>query len=438
VPAVAFSEPRAVLLLLLGELTVPQEVVLSLRLPAGLRLQEVLFLVAALFAVVDLACRRDLRWPATGADLCVAVFLLATATSVAVGYLHGNDVSVIWRDARFPCYYGAFFLVTGFVGPRFVLRSFAPALVVGALVVSAQYILEFLGTIDLSAGERFVRVARHQGVSLPIALLFLVNEFMHHPRRFGRWPLAAAFAPISLALVLTVGRGMWVAFGAGVVVSTLLWHLSRPVGRRRPLQAALLALATVVVTVGVGLLFQRATGSSLGAHAAERSRTFADVTRDVHALQRMSSYLIAWEAIGEHPVLGNGQGKTLVLPIFNEDQMRFADFESWSLDNLYLALALKMGAVGLLAFGWMGARILRLAWSTFRQTGLPQVRAFAGGAVAVLAAMAMLGLTDAAMVNGSFAVVFGILFGGVAVVAAAAERASSGQAWDGAAALEGD
>ena len=91
--------------------------------------------------------------------------------------------------------------------------------------------------------------------------------------------------------------------------------------------------------------------------------------------------------------------------------------KSWTIDSLYLTLLWKMGLVGLAAFAWMGYRLLRLAYRTFKQSDDPQVRAFASGALALLMGMGVLGISDASMVNGRFALVFATIFGMIAVVA---------------------
>ena len=380
------------------------------------------------FALIDLVYCRDLRVRASVADGPVLVFLAMAVVSAGVGFWRDNPTMMILRDVRFPLYYAIYFLMTGAVDRRSVLRHFLPALVVAALLVSFEYILEFIGAIDLSVGSRFVRVARLQGIALPLALLFVVNQFIHHPGRHGRWVLVGLFLPISLAFVLTVGRGMWVACGVGMVISTALWHLSRPAAQRRVWQVGLLIAALVGTIAVTAFVFQRFTGAAIGAHALERSRTFVDFGRDVNFLGRLSSYAIILGESARYPLLGSGQGATQVFFFFDEELKDFGVYESWTVDSLYLALLWKMGLAGLLSFGWMVVRLLRPAYRMFRETADSQVRAFAGGAVAVIFGMIALGLSDASMINGRFAMIFGILFGMIAVVAGGDEQEGGDEA----------
>ena len=303
-----FSVRRTLLLLLVATIVLPGTVLAMLVLPGGLRFPEGLLLAAFGFAVIDLVYWRGLGLRKSSVDRAVLVFLGLTLVSMAVGISYDNSTSVILRDARFPLYYSAFFLVTHFVEERAVLRLFLPLLLLAGLIVGVQYILEFLGAVDLSVGSGFVRVRRLQGMILPLALLFAANQFIHDPGRYGRLVLAGLSAPTGLALVLTVGRGMWVAFAAGLVTAVCLRHLDRRGPGRKVWRTVALLVAILAFVAATAFLFQRFTGTAIGVHALERSRTFVDLQRDVHVLGRLSSYLVALEAIERRPFLGSGQG----------------------------------------------------------------------------------------------------------------------------------
>ena len=413
-----FSVQRTLLVLLLLNIALPAKIVMKLRL-AHFQPQETVFLIAAGFAVVHLIHRNSLDIRRTEADLPALAFGLVTVGSAAVGLLYDNALTVILRDVRFPLYYMVFFLVTNFVDERVALRHFVMVIVLSGLIVSAEYILEFLGAIDLSAGAKFFRVARLHGVILPITLLLLIAQFTYDHRRYGRWFLLALFVPVALAFVLTVGRGMWVSFGVGLVTLSWLHHRAQRSSSPSPWRTAILALAVIVVIGGTVAVFQRFTGAAIGAHALERSRTFVDYERDIHVLGRLFSYTTALEAIQERPLFGHGQGATLTFPVFNSESSRFEMWTVWTLDSLYLMLLWKMGLVGLLIAAWLALRILRLSFQTFTHAADAGTRALAAGATAVLVAMYTFGLSDGSMIHGRFALVFGVIFGLVAVVARA-------------------
>ena len=410
-----FSPHRTLLLALVLNIILPVKLLFALALPGGLRLQEAVVLLAFLFALIDLVYRRDLRLKTSAIDVPLLCFLLATSLSVVVGLLHGHDLSQILRDVRYPFYYTAFFLIVNFVDRRAILDLFAPALVLCGVVVGIEYILEFLGAIDLSVGTRFVRVVRLQGMILPLAILLVANQFIHNPGRYSRLLLVTVMLPIGLAFVLTVGRGMWVGVVVGLLCSALLQHLSMPRDERRVWKPLLLVFGVVIVVVGTAVVFQRFTGAAIGAHAFERSLTFVDYERDAPILARLSSYATTLAAIAVHPILGHGQGATLNVLSLDPDTRLPEIITTATIDSLYLALWWKMGLAGLLTFAWFYWRVAQRAWRSFKTARDPQVRVFAAGAVAVMAGMTVLGLSDASMVMSRFALVFACFFAMVVV-----------------------
>lgn len=421
-PAVIFSVRRTMVVVTALAVILPAHFVDSRQIPLGLRLEEILLLAGVLFACIDLVHRRSLWIRRSPLDGAVLAFLVIALLSGLVGLHRGHEVSLVLRNLRFPLYYIAFFLVVQSVDARTVVRVFVPLLVLSGVIVSLEYILEFIGAIDLSAGHRFVRVGRRQGLVLPVALLLVANQYVHDPRRWGRAASLGIFAIMGLSLVLTVGRGMWVAFALGLGV-TIWLRPGRDISRRsRAWRSAVLTVAVLALLAGVVFSFQRVTGAAISAHAVERSRTFVDYTRDVQAVARILNYGTALEAIAKHPILGSGQGTTLTCYSFDPHLGQYQRWTSWSLDSLYLTLWLKMGLPGLLAFSWLCLQVLRLALRTMRSAVTRETRAFAAGAVAVMVAMLTLGLSDGSMINGRFALVFAVLFGLVVCVSSTADE----------------
>ena len=410
---VVFSPRRTLAVLLVATAALPVHLLDATRLPLGLRPWEILLLAGVLFALVDLAAFDRWRLRRTSADGLVAAFLLLALLSGAVGLWHGNEA--VLRNLRYPP----------------VLRRVLPGPVCGA-PRRRRPALRAPGSARRRRGERRVPAgvpgrrrppppgrascasAAARGIVLPVAMLLLANGFVHDPRRWGRPLLLVLFLFIGLGFAITLGRGMWAAFGLGLLVTVWLWHRGQPAAGRRAWKAALLAAGVVAALVLTALAFQRLTGAALSAHAVERSRTFLDVTRDVQVVGRFLGYASAWEEILEHPFLGGGQGATFTAWSFNPDAGRFETWKAWTVDSLYLTLWLKMGIAGLLLFPWLclhvGRRALRLC-----RAADPPTRAFAAGCVATLTAMGLLGLSDGSMMNGRFALLFGTLFGLVMV-----------------------
>ena len=254
VVAILFSPRRALVALVVVISVLPATLIDVTRLPLGLRPWELILLAALLFAVIDFIFFDGLRLRRTRADGLVVAFLGAAGIGALVGAWYGHEA--ILRNARYPFYYLCFFLVLQAVDRRDVTRLFAPVFVVIGAVVSAQYILEFLGAIDLSTGKNFVRIGRRQGIVLPVSLLVIANCMVHDPRRWGRGPMLGLFLFTGLGFALTMGRGMWASFGLGLVVSVWLWHKGQPVEQRRAWKGIALAFGLVLTLTATVLIFQ--------------------------------------------------------------------------------------------------------------------------------------------------------------------------------------
>lgn len=424
--AVAFSVRRALLLTLMLSVVVPGSVQSAFNLPAGIRFQEALLLAVGFLALIDWVYRRHLDLETSPLDRALLLFLGVAVGATAVGLLRGHDIMAALRDTRYTFYYLVFFLVTHFVDRRAAVRLFGPAFVFAGVLVSFGYILEFFGAIDLSAGTSFVRVARLQGLVLPISVLLLVNQLIHDPKRYPRLLLLALFVPMGLSLVLTVGRSMWIALAVGLIATVYLRDFVRPQqGPRHRWRSAALIVGVVGLMGLVAFFVQNVTGAAIGAHVAERSSGLLDIARAPTLLGRLFAYSAALEEFARYPFLGAGMGATLSYPLYNFDLHIFEIWTTWTIDSLYLTLLFKMGLVGLAAFGYFFWRGLHLAYRSFKESAAldntaaaaPTEQALSSGLFAVLCAQAIMGLSDGAMLNGRFALVYGVLFGLVAVLA---------------------
>ena len=409
VAATLFSPRRALAALVVVTAVLPVALADAVRLPLGARPWELILLAALLFTAIDLILFDGMRLRRTRVDGLVLAFLGVATVGTLIGAWHGHEAFL--RNARYPFYFVCFFLVLQALERRDVTRLFSPLFVIIGVVISAEYVLEFLGAIDLSTGDDFVRIGHRQGIVLPVSLLVMANWIVHDPRRWGRALLLGLFLFTGLDFALTLGRGMWVSFGLGLVVSVWLWHKGQPVAQRRAWKGIALAMGLVLTLTATVLIFQRVTGAAISAHAVERSRTFLDYSRDVQVLSRLLNYATALGEIAKQPVLGAGQGATVTSYSFNPDTDRFETWTAWTLDSLYLTLWLKLGLAGLVLFPWLCFRVVQAGVRVFHRSRDPSERAFAAAAVATLVGMALLGISDGSMVNGRFAALFAVLFG---------------------------
>ena len=364
-----------------------------LMLPGNLHFCEALFLVVWGVAFVAWLQDRRLGWRHTRLDRPMLVFLGLVVASIGLGLFYGQDVRQVMRDVRYPLYYVLFFVVTGF----FDLRRrgmFLAVLVISAAVVGVEYLIEFVRTVDLSYAGAFYRVARREGLLLPMGVLVLAAAFLYDSSPVRRMLGGFLLVPIGLALVVTMGRAMWgsLLFGLFYVGGLVLLDRGRHRGRR-----LLILMLIPVLLLGLGYYFQQFTGAGVEDMAAHRlRRTVAE--GDLEIQGRLLAYALALEKIWQRPVLGGGHGTTISY-LRVDDYSRPYVFTSGGVDNTYLTIMMRMGILGVIAFLWIFIRGLRIAYGIFRRTDDPLLKGFCVAFLAVYAALLVYILTDNTMMG---------------------------------------
>ena len=364
-----------------------------LMLPRNLHFCEALFLVVWGVAFVAWLQERKLVWRRTRLDRPMLVFLGLVAASIGLGLFYGQDVRQILRDVRYPLYYALFFVATGFYDPR-RRGAFLAVLVISAAVVGVEYLVEFVRAVDLSYAGAFHRVARREGLLLPMGVLALAAAFLYDTSPVRRMVGGLLLVPIGLALVVTMGRAMWGSLLFGLVCVGGLVLLDR--GRHRGRRLLILMLIPVLL-LGLGYYFQQFTGAGVEDMAAHRlRRTVAE--GDLEIQGRLLAYALALEKVWQRPVLGGGHGATISYLRVDEYARPYV-FTSGGVDNTYLTIMMRMGIVGAIAFLWIFARGLRIAYRMFRRSDDPHLKGFCVAFLAVYAALLVYIVTDNTMMG---------------------------------------
>ncbi len=365
-----------------------------LLLPMDFKFYEGLFVVVVGLAAVSWLGQRHLTWRArTCLDRPVLVFLALLVLSVALGMWYGQPTSQMLRDVRYPFYYSLFFVVTGFFDLR-RLGTFLGLLVFSSAAVGVEYLAEFLDVVNLSISGSFYRVFRIEGLMLPIGTLGITALLLWDPAAHRRAFAWLAVVPVVLALVMTVGRGMWVSLAVGLFLLGVLVLVAYRRGDRRLRQFGLIVMVPIVV-VGAAFVFQKATRTGVGSVALKRLASGINYEEDPSVVGRMASYKIAVERFLERPVLGGGHGVTVTYLM--ADPVEPFVLTTGQVDNVYLTILMRMGVVGLAAFVWMFLKGLLVAYRLFRDSTSPEVKQFCATFVAVYGAMLVYGLADVTM-----------------------------------------
>jgi len=363
-----------------------------LILPMDFKFAEGLFM-AVMFLALLTALKDRVALPQTLLDRPVTLFLVLVIFSCGIGIYLGHSVSQLLRDVRYPLYYGLFFVVTAFF-PRGKHITLLNMIILIAFIVGLEYLVEFMLAINLSVSGTFERVARVEGLLLPIGTLMVGAAWLYAPGRHIRLVSGIALIPIALAFVLTVGRGMWISAGAGLFALGFLYLWDRQrVGLRNVWVIA--GIPTMVILIGFA--FQAVTETGVVAVAARRLARIQTFEEDHSISGRLVSYRNALTKILHRPVLGGGHGETVTFPVVKTAVPHIAILGA--VDNVYLTILLRMGIVGLAAFLWMYLKGLWLAYRLFQQSDRQDTRFFAASFFSVYAAMLVYGMADSTMMT---------------------------------------
>ena len=367
-----------------------------LLLPLDFKFYEGLFAVVLCTALISWLQETRLAWRQhSRLDRPVLIFLFLVVLSMGLGQYYGQSTSQMLRDARYPLYFTLFFAVTGYFDVR-KSGTLLTMLIISSAVVGLEYLAEFLDIVDLSISGSFYRVARMEGLMMPIGVLVIASTLLFDPSLRRRVFGVVMLIPIGLALVLTVGRGMWIALAVGLSFLGLLALRDRQAAARRGRRILILALLPFLV-VGMGYLFQQATRAGVGEIAVARLARVMDYEQDHSIVGRLMSYRIALEEIWKRPLLGGGHGATVTYLV--TDPLQSFMLTTGDVDNVYLTILLRMGVLGLLAFLWIFLKGLQMAYRTFQRTANPGVRLFCASFFAVYGAMLIYGMADNTMMG---------------------------------------
>lgn len=363
----------------------------TLLLPGGFKFAEGLFLVLLGLWLVTAMSGRSPR-VRTPLDRPLVVFLLLVAGSCVLGFLYGQSTSQMLRDVRYPFYYSVFFLATRHLPPPWA-RTICGMAIAAAAVVSVEYLVEFVGTIEDSISGAFYRVARVEGLMLPIGTLLITAVWLFERRATWRLLSGLALIPVGLAFVITVGRGMWIAAIAGLAILGVLLVVDRNRAGRRWIVLA----AVPVVILGSAYSFQQVTSAGVGTTAFRRIGRIQNYEEDHSISGRLLSYGVALDAIFQRPVFGGGHGVTVSYLVTNVEIPHV--YKGGTVDSVYLTLLLRMGLVGLIAFLFLYVKAVLLAFRLFRTSRDATVRLFSAGFVSVYFALLVYGVADATLMT---------------------------------------
>lgn len=323
----------------------------------------------------------------------VLAVLAAMVVGAFVGTLNGAEFTDVIGPARSIFALLAFFVVReAFRGRAYQLFAI---LVVTAAAASAIGLMAVPLDLDLILGQSrgFVLTGDTTTdvtrLGTPVLALWsplLVILAAGVIRLRPPWLWALLLIPCLALQALSFNRSTWVSLLVLAVVVAVLRG-----GRRGLLNRA--GAVLVIGAIGVGALGAGVFGTE-GQVIALRftSVLTGDALAEDSLPDRLRENEFAWERLTESPVTGTGIGVPYGREDFRYDEVRnvltFTD-RPW-IHNQYLRVWLWMGALGLVAYGWVGVRLFALSVFDRARRGRASTVTVAGAAgLAAIAAQAV-------------------------------------------------
>jgi len=352
-----------------------------------IRVHDVVPLVGIALAmpatVRQLTHARSIRWVAAVPFLIFAAVGLA---ALLIGVVGDQALRDIVRDARWWAFYGAgiVIVISGTRRPAITRAVVWGLTIYAAVLLIALLMPMFNGGLKYGAYAYDPRLRLHYGqaVFLLVAVAIVVDRYVRRPSIPTALLIVLLAAAVGVTLTRTLLAGL---VGVAVVVAVWAAVQSRPrssswlraVGVRAA-PAVLVALLGIGVGFGVyqfGLriwtpdwAYSDTSGVS-GQPSSSRpvlpslGRVFDDTENAGFGAQaggRLSSYLLAFVDVSGAPVAGRGLGQLAHVPWAWGGFRAYTPGSQPGVDNAYLTVGLKAGALGIAAFAAMVLWPLRL------------------------------------------------------------------------------
>ncbi len=173
-----------------------------------------------------------------------------------------------------------------------------------------------------------------------VSFILFVQRTTYSVQRFGWASILFLLATISAGIATTLAKSMGgiLAFGAGVVLTLILFKKTRVIG---------IAL-TMLGVLGAGIVAWQIYGTELHPSTIEDSLASS---KKWSSSVRVIIWKESFEIIKDHPILGTGlrSFKTAILPYHTATWMETFPHPH----NIFLMLWIETGLAGLLAFIWL-------------------------------------------------------------------------------------
>jgi len=291
------------------------------------------------------------------ASLPAATYLIVVALSALAAHDFTLTMYEVFLLAQM---FLVFFYVAVMVRTREDLLLIITLLMISLLLESVAMIaVRFLGhgfsfagiSLSILDNMRVAGTLDHPNVAAAYVALFLSPTLSALWAPLRPWAkVLALFTSVLgvVALVLTFSRGAWISFGASSML--LGWCIWRRGWLSPKMIIGVSSCALLMIAVFLGPIRDRVTGDDEGS-----------------AESRLPLMRTAYAIIWDHPILGVGANNS---PILMTRYIPPRDNDAWvaRIHNKYLLTWAETGTIGLVAYIWFLAAIIRRGWQSWKST----------------------------------------------------------------------
>jgi len=330
----------------------------ELRFSGELKIMVVLLLVVS--AVSRLVVGpKTLRLPKSFINPPMLLFLTIGLESGILGWMHSNPPRSLQGDTFDYILVPLFFFST--LGTVRTRRQAYAVLSLSSLVLFYPLARDLLAyrsstfqTIGVWIGELAV-LRRILPISSVMLFPLFISLYLHGVDRKIKAISGLLALLTGACLILSFTRGYWLGSIAGMFFLLLFSKKKR--------QALLtLTLIGIIMLVGTSLYTQSARlyeGNILGKLVINHFSTLKGLSADESAGLRLQEAKAALETVASSPIIGLGQGAEFDNPI--------PGLGKHYTHNAYLAILLRSGVIGLLAYGWLAISFVTISVRGYRE-----------------------------------------------------------------------
>jgi O-antigen ligase len=364
---------------------------------------------------------QPVKLPPRPVLVALAVWTAACVFGVVLGFLRGNSPRYLGLEFMGSAWPVLALLVCQ-VQDRRTLMAAGAGLVLISLVHTVFGItwLEILR--QRIGGVYFTTVPGFTAVGLwAVAILA--------PQARVRRGANALLVPLVVHQFLSFTRGYWLGILAGLAVATgLAWWEAGRARRWESLRRARVLLGSMAVVIAAVALSARLFGQgALLEGASNRLKSSFSVQASAETgsnIMRLLEYSVAIDAARQSPILGRGFG----FLIHGRDPFTGKRFLEGVIHNLYVFLWLKLGIVGLAAFGFLMWRFLASALRYERSEPDWLPRAWGVAAIAMTVQGLVICLTNYSLIDFCTGIYLAYVWGTACALMATAAPRSAGNA----------